>query len=60
MDDGWFLIEKDEKFIWVPEQEADDDEFDTKDVVWRCYYKRIDHQVGEETDGKLSNDIMGS
>jgi hypothetical protein len=36
--EGWFLIEKDENFIWVPESEVDDEEFDTKDVVFRCFY----------------------
>ena len=38
--EGWFLIEKDEHFIWVSEEEVEDEEFDTKDFVWRCFYGR--------------------
>jgi hypothetical protein len=38
--EGWFLTEKDGNFIWFSEAEVNDDEFDTKDVVFRCFYGR--------------------
>ena len=36
MSDGWFLVEKNENLIWVPEEEADGEE----DVMFLAYFRR--------------------